>query len=119
VTASSYTRAILQLYLELPDTPSRARPHDRRLAQQLNDQGLDLALIETALLLATARRTERSPSAAPLGPIRSLSYFLPVIEELRRNPPPDGYLAYLRAARPHPTQPGRPTGDRPENDVFS
>jgi hypothetical protein len=119
VTSSSYARTVLRLYLELPDTPSRARPHDRRLAQQLLDQGVALALIETALLLATARRAARSPSATPLGPIRSLSYFLPVIEELRRLPPPDGYLDYLRAARPYGPQPGRPAGGRPENDVFS
>ena len=59
------------------------------------------------------------PTATPLGTIRSLSYFLPVIEELRRQPPPEGYLDYLRAARTDRTKPGRHTGDRPENDVFS
>jgi hypothetical protein len=114
-----YVSAVLRLYLELPDAPPRARPYDRRLARQLNEQGVDLALVETALLLATARRSKRSPSAAPLGPIRSLYYFLPVIEELRRQPPPEGYLAYLRAARTDRSQPGGPTGDRPENVVFS
>ena len=119
MTTSPYARAVLRLYLELPDTPARPRPHDRRLAQQLNDQGVALALVETALLLASARRNARSPSATPLGPIRSLSYFLPVIEELLRLPPPEGYLAYLRAAKNHRAQPGTSTGGRPENDAFS
>jgi len=56
-----------------------------------------LSLIEAAFLLASARRAARRPDAMPLGPIRSLHYFLPVIEELLANPVPDSYLAYLRS----------------------
>lgn len=106
-----YLHAVLRLYLELPDTPLRARPHDRRLAQELNNRGIALALIEAALLLATARRKARPPTATPLGPVRSLSYFLPVIKELHRRPLPEGYLDYLRSQRR--------TGGRPEIDVSS
>ena len=32
----------------------------------------------------------------PLGPIRSVHYFLPVIEELLAHPVPESYVAYLR-----------------------
>jgi hypothetical protein len=32
----------------------------------------------------------------PLAPIRSLAYFLPVVEELTENPVDAGYLDYLR-----------------------
>ena len=32
----------------------------------------------------------------PLGPIRSLHYFLPIIEELLARPVPESYVAYLR-----------------------
>jgi hypothetical protein len=106
-----YVQVVLRLYLELPDTPLRARPHDRRLAQELNNRGIPLALIEASLLLATARRNARPPTATPLGPVRSLSYFLPVIEELHRRPLPRGYLDYLRSTHR--------TGDRPEIDAFS
>ena len=113
-----YVQAVLRLYLDLPDTPTSARRHDRRLAQQLNDRGVALAIVEAALLLATARRNTRPHTAPPLGPVRSLSYFLPVIEELRRHPLPDGYLDYLRAARP-PLPYTRATGGRPENDLSS
>jgi len=38
----------------------------------------------------------RSPQAPKLGPIRSLHYFAPVIEEVRSNPLPESYLEYLR-----------------------
>ena len=95
-----YIQTVLRLYLQLPDTPTNARRHDRRLAQQLKDRGVALATIEAALLLATARRNARPPTAPPLGPVRSLSYFLPVIEELRRQPLPSGYLDHLRRVRP-------------------
>ena len=108
----NYIHIVLRLYLELPDTPTIARRHDRRLARQLKEQGIALALVEAALLLATARRNARPPNAPPLGPVRSLSYFLPVIEELQRHPPPEAYLDYLRVA-------ARSTGGRPENDVSS
>ena len=33
----------------------------------------------------------------PLGPIRSLHYFLPVIEELLATPVPQAYVTYLRS----------------------
>ncbi len=39
----------------------------------------------------------RPANALPLGPIRSLHYFLPVIEELLVHPLPQAYVAYLRS----------------------
>jgi hypothetical protein len=50
--------------------------------------------------LALGRRKARPPDADPLQPIRSLHYFLPVIDELPPGPPPDGYLNYLRDTIP-------------------
>ena len=92
--------------------------------------------------LALGRRNARPPDADPLPPIRSLHYFLPVIDELPPGPPPEGYLDYLRetvpdkpTATPTITPPERrrkdrasgrtslqlqlPLGARPENDVSS
>jgi len=51
--------------------------------------------VETAILLATARRRARSADDPPLPPVRSLRYYLPVIEELRTRPLPGGYAEYL------------------------
>lgn len=89
---------LLDLYCGLPHTAAR-RPSsaDRRLAGQLCDQGTPPELIEAAFLLAIARRKSRNPQAPPLPLIRSLAYFLPVIEELRLQPPDPEYLRYLRA----------------------
>jgi hypothetical protein len=91
-----YIAAVLKLYLQLPETPARSTPHDRERASQMHQRGVPLSIIESALLLATLRRLSRPPGAPRLPLIRSLAYFVPVIEELLDNPFPEGYLDYLR-----------------------
>ena len=93
---STYVQTLLKAYLDLPETPLQSRPADRRLAHQLYDRALPLKTIQTALLLASARRLTREPQALPLQPIRSLHYFVPVIEEVLPLPLHDNYLHYLK-----------------------
>ena len=92
----TYVAAVLTLYLDLPDTPLRPSPLDQSLANRLHQQEVPLKLVESALLLATLRRLSRPSDLPPLPKIRSLAYFMPVIEELQQLPLPDGYLDYLR-----------------------
>jgi hypothetical protein len=66
------------------------------LAQQLRHQKTPLETVESAFLLAIARRSSRDPALPPLQPIRSLHYFLPVIEELLATEVSPTYLQYLR-----------------------
>ena len=91
-----YVATVLTLYADLPDTPSRPSPMDQSLARKLHQDAVPLGLVESALLLATLRRLIRSADLPPLPKIRSLAYFLPVIEELQLQPLPDGYVHYLR-----------------------
>jgi len=91
-----YVSRILQLYLALPETPNRVNRLDYRLAEELNEKGIAEEHVEAAMLMATARRLARNPKASPLGPIRSLHYFLPVLNEVTKNGIPEGYLQYLR-----------------------
>ena len=93
---TAYVHAVIARYRRVIGSGVRARRDDRRLAADLHQRGVSLAVIETALLLATVRRRARPPEAPPLEPVRSLHYFLPVVEELLRSPPPNGYLDYLR-----------------------
>jgi hypothetical protein len=93
--ANQYQAAVLKLYLELPETPSRAGPQDSRKAEELYARGIKLATVESALLLASLRRLGRPDDWPPLAPIRSLAYFMPVIEELLDNPIQDDYREYL------------------------
>jgi len=51
-----YVQVVLAAYLELPETPARARPPDRQLARQLCRRAIPLSVVQDALLLATARR---------------------------------------------------------------
>ena len=93
---ATYTAAVLLLYVDLPDTPLRPSVQDQWQARRLYDRGVPLRLVETALLLASLRRLVRPADVPPLPPVRSLAYFLPVIDELQSHPPPDNYLEYLR-----------------------
>jgi hypothetical protein len=88
--------AVLMHYLELPETPIKASFKDRHTATKLLESGISLPIIESAFLLATLRRLGRSADMPPLSPIRSLAYFLPVIQEILNNPIPEDYLSYLR-----------------------
>ena len=90
-----YVQRLLDAYRNTPGTVGRVRPEDRQLAGQLYRRGIPLPVVETAFALAAARRGFRPFDAPPLDPIRSLHYFLPVLEEVQRRPLPQGYLAYL------------------------
>lgn len=93
---AGYVAAVLILYVELPETPMRASVQDQWQARRLWDRNVSLRVVESALLLASLRRLIRPADGPPLSPIRSLAYFLPVIEELLAHPSPDNYLDYLR-----------------------
>jgi hypothetical protein len=91
-----YTRQLLEFYCRTPGTLGHVRREDRRLAVELHDRGVSLRTIEDAFMLAAARRSLRALNAPPLAPVRSLAYFVPVIEELMATPLPEGYSDYLK-----------------------
>jgi hypothetical protein len=53
--------------------------------------------VENALVLAASRRFLRPAEALPLGTIRSLAYFLPVIDEVLELNVSQDYFHYLRS----------------------
>ena len=96
LTKTEYVERVLAWYLGLRGTPLRASRLDRRLAAAWHAQGVPLTAVEAALMLAATRRGLRPADAPPLGPIRSLHYFMPVLEEVGATPLSADYLAYLR-----------------------
>jgi hypothetical protein len=91
-----YIRRVLEAYRKTPGTMGTVRRSDRVLAAHLCQRGVSVGVIENAFVLAATRRLMRPVDAPPLGTIRSLAYFLPVIEEvlgLRVSP---DYFQYLR-----------------------
>ena len=91
-----YVRQVLEVYRKTPGTMGTARRPDRMLAAQLYQRGVALSVIENALVLAAVRRLIRPSNTPPLGTVRSLAYFLPVIEEVLDLKVSPGYFEYLR-----------------------
>lgn len=91
-----YIRQVLEAYRKTPGTMGIVRRADRVLAAQLYQRGLSLGVIENALVLAATRRLIRPADRPPLGTIRSLAYFLPVIEEVLELRVSPDYFRYLR-----------------------
>src|SRR5450759_1713274 len=77
-----YIRQVLEAYRKTPGTMGTVRRADHALAAQLYQRGVAVTVIENAFVLAATRRLIRPGDAPPLGTIRSLAYFLPVIEEV-------------------------------------
>ena len=96
VGEEEYVRRVLEVYCKTPGTAGVVRRPDRLLAARLYQRGLPLLAIENALTLATARRLMRPADSAPLGTIRSLAYFLPVIDEVLTLQVQPEYFRYLR-----------------------
>ena len=83
-TQQDYVADLLRCYILLPHTPNRPSRNDRRIATQLFSRQVPIDAIKTAFVLATSRRSFRPPNAPPLEPIRSLAYFLPVVNEAQK-----------------------------------
>src|SRR5712671_2220463 len=91
-----YLSRLLDAYRATPGTCGVVRRADRVLAAQLHERGVPVEAVEDAFVLAAARRLIRPARAAPLGTIRSLAYFVPVIEEVRQMQVGAEYFQYLR-----------------------
>jgi hypothetical protein len=92
VGESLYVRQVLEAYATTPTTAGRVRREDRRLAGRLYRQRVPLSAVLAALTLAAGRRIFRDFDAMPLAPIRSLHYFLPVVDEILSTPIDPGYI---------------------------
>jgi hypothetical protein len=91
-----YVRQLLEAYRATPGVCGAVHRPDRVLAAQLYERGVSLEAVENALTLAAARRLARPAEASPLATIRSLAYFLPVIEEVLRLQAGPEYFHHLR-----------------------
>jgi hypothetical protein len=96
LSLEEYVRQVLEAYRKTPGTMGTVRRADRLLAAQLHQRGLSVKVIENALVLAATRRLIRPSNAPPHATIRSLAYFLPVIEEVLGARVSPDYFEYLR-----------------------
>jgi hypothetical protein len=91
-----YVRKVLEAYRNTPGTCGHLRRPDRSLAIQLYLRGVPLHTVENALVLAAVRRLIRPADAPPLTTVRSLAYFMPVIEEVLETEVGEEYFQYAR-----------------------
>jgi hypothetical protein len=91
-----YVRRVLDAYRTTAGTCGCVHRADRVLAAQLYERGVPIESVENALTLAVARRLARRADAPPLGVIRSLAYFSPVIEEVVHLEVAPEYFRHLR-----------------------
>ena len=91
-----YVRRVLDAYRSTPGTAGTIRRPDRMLAEQLYRRGVSVQVVENALVLAATRRLMRPDDAPPLGTVRSLAYFVPVIEEVLELRVSQDYFRYLQ-----------------------
>jgi len=96
VGREDYVRKVLEAYRGTPGTCGNLRRPDRLLAIQLYQRGIPLHKVENALVLAAVRRLIRPADAPPLTTVRSLAYFLPVIEEVLETEVGEDYYQYAR-----------------------
>ena len=87
-----YVQRVLDAYCRTPTCAGKVRREDRRLAHRLFDQRIPLCLVEAAFSLAAMRRLYRPFEATPLVPVRSLHYFLPILDEIRQQAIDPGYI---------------------------
>jgi len=96
VEQREYVRQVLEAYRSTPGTAGVVRRADRLLAAQLHNRGVPLDTVCNSLILAAARRSTRPADAPPLGIVRSLAYFSPVIEEVLQLKVGSEYFQHLR-----------------------
>jgi hypothetical protein len=92
-----YVRRLLEAYRTTPSSCGVVRRADRFLAAQLYARGVPVEVVENALTLAAARRLMRPEDAPPLSTVRSLAYFVPVIEEVLHLKVSPDYFRHLRS----------------------
>jgi hypothetical protein len=95
VNPHDYVEKLLSAYRRTPTTMGPVRQADRLVAAELQARGVSLQVVRNAFILAAARRLMRAPGAPPLTPVRSLSYFLPVIEEVMEMRVSPNYFLHL------------------------
>ena len=91
-----YIQRVLDAYRATPGVCGVVRKADRAFALALRARGVPPEVVENALVLAASRRLARPAGAPPLGIIRSLAYFGPVIDEVLASSVSQTYYDYLR-----------------------
>lgn len=92
----AYVESVRTCFLSLGCGSGKFGAADAAVARDMQRRGIPLAVIEEAMLMGACRKYSSWFEGNALGPIRSLTYFSPLIAEVQEKPFPPGYSAYLQ-----------------------
>ena len=87
VNGERYVDRVLRIYRATPTVLGHVRQADRALAKEWYDRRIPLYAVHNALILGATRRLLNNAFSTPMPPIRSLAYFVPILQEVLDRPP--------------------------------
>jgi hypothetical protein len=91
----AYVESVGKCYEGLGCTTGKLNAAGSEIARQFYGRSISFSVVQDAMILGACRKYESWLNGGPSEPIRSMAYFEPLVAEVRANPLPDGYTAYL------------------------
>jgi hypothetical protein len=91
-----YVEEIRSTFVALGCTTGKFSARDALLAQDLQQRGIALEIVQDAMLMGAARKYVSWLNGRSLQPIGSLAYFATLLPEMEQRPLPPDYREYLR-----------------------
>jgi hypothetical protein len=92
----AYVESVREWFEGLGCTSGKFGAAESEAAKQFQRRAVPLGVVHDAMLLGACRKFDAWLNGRPTEPIRSMSYFEPLIAEIQAKPLPAGYSAYLR-----------------------
>jgi len=93
---NGYIEAIKSSFVALGCTIGKFSARDAQYAQDLQQRGIPLEIVQDALLMGAARKYISWLNGGAPQPIGSLAYFSALVSEIEQRPLPADYREYLR-----------------------
>jgi len=93
----AYVESVRQCFEDLGCTSGKLGAAGIETAKRLARRAIPLQLVLNAMLLGACRKLDSWLNGGPSDPIRSMSYFEPLIAEIQATPLPASYFEYLRS----------------------
>ncbi len=93
---NAYVEAIKSSFVAIGCTIGKFSARDAQFAQDLQQRGIPLEIVQDALLMGAARKYISWLNGGSPQPIGSLAYFSALVSEIQERPLPADYREYLR-----------------------
>ncbi len=93
---NAYVEAIRSSFVALGCTIGKFSARDAQFAQDLQQRGIPLEIVQDALFMGAVRKYISWLNGGSLQPIGSLAYFAALVSEIQQRPLPADYREYLR-----------------------